>query len=81
MTRKGGLPGVEHLQNMYNKMDIVDEARELRKTKARELPNLCKSMDWNDNVGIPTTTVIKKPNPMDIGDETKDMKLVQAKGL
>ena len=73
MTRKGGLPGVEHLQNMYNKMDIVDEAR--------ELSNLSKSMDWNDNVGIPTTTVIKKPNPMDIGDETKDMKLVQAKGL
>ena len=73
MTRKGGLPGVEHLQNMYNKMDIVDEAR--------ELSNLSKSMDWNDNVGIPTTPVIKKPNPMDIGDETKDMKLVQAKGL
>ena len=67
------MPGVEHLQNMYNKMDIVDEAR--------ELSNLFKSMDWNDNVGIPTTTVIKKPNPMDIGDETKDMKLVQAKGL
>ena len=54
-------------------MDIVDEAR--------ELSNLSKSMDWNDNVGIPTTTVFKKPNPMDIGDETKDMKLVQAKGL